>query len=238
MKNEASNNCNNKTKCFLNGEINLPRLFEPLPDSTKLKKYNLAKMKKIKKVCIYCASSDKIDPLYKEATKTLARALVKNQITVVYGGGARGLMGELADTVIAEKGRIIGIMPHFMKEVEFHHKDVNEFIFTADMHERKKQFMGGVDALITLPGGCGTFEELMEAITMKRLGLFTKPIVILNINGYYNKLLEMLNHAIEEGFMGEKHRDIWTVFDDPAKVIEAIHESKPWSKDALNYAQV
>ena len=98
-------------------------------------------MQKIKKVCIYCASSDKIDPAYKEATRVLAKALVKNNTTIVYGGGARGLMGELADTVIQESGRIIGIMPHFMKEVEFHHKDVNEFIFTADMHERKKQFM-------------------------------------------------------------------------------------------------
>ncbi len=195
-------------------------------------------MQKIKKVCVYCASSDKIDPSYKEATRELAKALVKSKVTVVYGGGARGLMGELADTVLEEEGRIIGIMPHFMKEVEFHHKDVNEFIFTADMHERKKQFMVGVDALITLPGGCGTFEELMEAITLKRLGIFTKPIVILNMNGYYDKLLDMLDHAVNEGFMGEKHRDIWTVFDDPTKVIEAISQSKPWSNDAIQFAQV
>lgn len=195
-------------------------------------------MQKIKKVCVYCASSDKIDPSYKEATRELAKALVKSKVTVVYGGGARGLMGELADTVLEEEGRIIGIMPHFMKEVEFHHKDVNEFIFTADMHERKKQFMVGVDALITLPGGCGTFEELMEAITLKRLGIFTKPIVILNMNGYYDKLLDMLDHAVNEGFMGEKHRDIWTVFEDPTKVIEAISQSKPWSNDAIQFAQV
>ena len=147
-------------------------------------------------------------------------------------------MGRLADTVIAEKGRIIGIMPHFMKEVEFHHKDVNEFIFTADMHERKKQFMVGVDALITLPGGCGTFEELMEAITLKRLGIFTRPIVILNMDGYYDKLLDMMDHAISEGFLAEHHRDIWTVFDDPSKVLEAIYKSKSWSKDAIHSARV
>lgn len=195
-------------------------------------------MQKIKKVCVYCASSGKIDPKYFEATKILAKALAKNNTTVVYGGGARGLMGQLADTVIEEKGRIIGIMPHFMKEVEFHHKDVNEFIFTADMHERKKQFMVGVDALITLPGGCGTLEELMEAITLKRLGLFTKPIVILNVDGYYDSLLSMLETAISEGFLSEVHRDIWTVFTDPAKVIEAIQSSAPWSSDALKFAQV
>mgnify|MGYP001117932028 CR=1 FL=1 len=195
-------------------------------------------MQKIKKVCVYCGSSDKVDPKYFEATKTLAKSLVKNNVTVVYGGGARGLMGKLADTVLEEQGRIIGIMPHFMKEVEFHHKDVNEFIFTADMHERKKQFMVGVDALITLPGGCGTFEELMEAITLKRLGIFTKPIVILNLDGYYDKLFDMLDLTVEEGFMSEKHKDIWTPFEDPSRVIEAINNSAPWSNDAIKFAQV
>lgn len=195
-------------------------------------------MQRIKKVCVYCASSDKIDTKYFEATQTVARALVKNNTTVVYGGGAVGLMGTLADTVLEEKGRIIGIMPHFMKEVEFHHKDVNEFIFTADMHERKKQFMVGVDALITLPGGCGTFEELMEAITLKRLGIFTKPILILNLDGYYDDLLKMLDRAIDEGFLSEKHRPIWTVFTDPSKVIEVIVSSPPWSSDAIKFAQV
>ena len=195
-------------------------------------------MQKIKKVCVYCGSSDKVDPKYFEATKTLAKSLVKNNVTVVYGGGARGLMGKLADTVLEEQGRIIGIMPHFMKEVEFHHKDVNEFIFTADIHERKKQFMVGVDALITLPGGCGTFEELMEAITLKRLGIFTKPIVILNLDGYYDKLFDMLDLTVEEGFMSEKHKDIWTPFEDPSRVIEAINNSAPWSNDAIKFAQV
>jgi uncharacterized protein (TIGR00730 family) len=193
-------------------------------------------MQKIKKVCIYCASSADIDQKYFDATEKLAKALVKSNVTVVYGGGAKGLMGKLADTVIAEKGRIVGIMPHFMREVEFHHKDVNEFIFTADMHERKKQFMVGVDALITLPGGCGTIEELMEAITLKRLGIFVKPIVILNLDGYYNPLLEMLNNSIEENFMKPIHKNIWTVFDDPEKVIEVILNSEPWSKDAMKYA--
>lgn len=195
-------------------------------------------MQKIKKVCVYCASSDKIDPKYFEATERLAQVLVKNNITVVYGGGARGLMGKLADTVIANKGRIIGIMPHFMREVEFHHKDVNEFIFTADMHERKKQFMVGVDALITLPGGCGTLEELMEAITLKRLGIFTKPIVVLNLDGFYDKQFEMMEHMIAQGFLREEHRDIWTPFTKPEGVLEAINKSKPWSKDAIKFAQV
>ncbi|KYG74407.1 hypothetical protein EV198_1131 [Roseivirga ehrenbergii] len=193
-------------------------------------------MQKIKKVCIYCASSENIDQKYFEATEKLARVLAKNNITVVYGGGSRGLMGKLADTILAEKGRIVGIMPHFMKEVEFHHKDVNEFIFTADMHERKKQFMVGVDALITLPGGCGTMEELLEAMTLKRLGIFTKPIVILNAFGYYDHLIKMLEFSIQENFMKPIHNNIWNAFEDPEKVLEAIHQSAPWSKDALKYS--
>jgi uncharacterized protein (TIGR00730 family) len=195
-------------------------------------------MSEIKRVCVYCASSDKIDNKYFEATETIARILVKNNTTVVYGGGAMGLMGRLADTVLEENGNIVGIMPHFMKEVEYNHKGVNEFVFTADMHERKKQFMVGVDALITLPGGCGTFEEFMEAVTLKRLGIFTKPIVILNLDGYYDKMLEMMDHAVDCGFLSEKHLDIWTVFEDPEKVLEAIAASKPWSRDAIKFAQV
>ncbi|GAB5528011.1 MAG: TIGR00730 family Rossman fold protein [Roseivirga sp.] len=195
-------------------------------------------MQEIKKVCVYCASSDKIDPKYFEATEIIAKTLVENNTTVVYGGGAVGLMGKLADTVLAEKGHIIGIMPHFMKEVEYHHKDVNEFIFTADMHERKKQFMIGVDALITLPGGCGTFEEFMEAITLKRLGVFTKPIVLLNLDGYYDQLLAMMDNAVASGFLSEKHLEMWKVFEDPKDVLKAISESTPWSKDAIKFAQV
>lgn len=195
-------------------------------------------MQEIKKVCVYCASSDKVDPKYFEATEIIAKTLVQNNTTVVYGGGAIGLMGKLADTVLAENGHIVGIMPHFMKEVEYHHKDVNEFIFTADMHERKKQFMVGVDALITLPGGCGTFEEFMEAITLKRLGIFTKPIVLLNLDGYYDPLLAMMNQAVENNFLSEKHLEMWNVFEDPKNVLKAIQESTPWSKDAIKFAQV
>jgi len=195
-------------------------------------------MQDIKKVCVYCASSNKIDPKYFKATETLARTLVKNKTTIVYGGGATGLMGCLADTVLAENGHVIGIMPQFMKEVEYNHKGVNDFVFTADMHERKKKLMVGVDALIALPGGCGTFEELMEAITLKRLGIFTKPILILNLDGYYDKLLEMMHHAVDSGFMSQKHLNIWTVFEKPEDVLEAIENSAPWSEDAIHFAQV
>ncbi len=183
----------------------------------------------IKKVSVYCSSSNQINPVYFEATKILGETLVKNGVSVVFGGGAIGLMGHLADTVIENKGEMIGIMPHFMKEAEMQHKGVEQFHFVEDMATRKKMFLEGVDALITLPGGCGTFEEFFEAITLKRLGIFTKPIIIVNINNYYKPMIELLNQSVDEKFMREIHREMWTIIEDPAEIITAIEESTPWS---------
>ncbi|QHT68245.1 TIGR00730 family Rossman fold protein [Rhodocytophaga rosea] len=195
-------------------------------------------MKEIKQVCVYCASSTQIDRLYLEATEVLAKELVKHNITVVFGGGSVGLMGKLADVVLSEGGRIIGIMPQFMRDVEWAHKQVKEFHFVGDMHERKKKFLDGTDALITLPGGCGTLEELLEAITLKRLGLFTKPIIIVNINHYYDPLIDMLEKCISENFMSEQHRQMWTVIEDTAQIIEAIQSSPAWEIGAIQTARV
>jgi len=190
----------------------------------------------IKKVCIYCASSNQISQKFFDDTEKLASILVENKIEVVFGGGALGLMGKLADTVILKGGKITGIMPHFMKEVEWAHKNVSEFHFTETMAERKEKFLIGIDALIALPGGSGTLEELFEAITLKRLGLFTKPIVILNTDGFYNPLIEMLEKCISENFMSEKNREIWTIISEPEKIIQAINTSPIWSEDAIHFA--
>jgi len=189
-------------------------------------------------VCIYCASSAYIDPEYFEATRVLARDLVKHDVQVVYGGGAYGLMGTLADTVLEHKGKIKGIMPQFMNEVEWAHKGVTDFEFTHTMHERKARFLEGTDALITLPGGTGTMEELLEAITLKKLGQFTKPIIILNTNNYYDALRVLLERSVEERFMAERHVDMWDFVDDPLDVIPAIRRAKPWSDQAIQFAAV
>lgn len=193
---------------------------------------------KINQVCVYCASSPKIDSIYFEAADVLSTALVAADIRVVFGGGATGLMGRIADKVLELGGHITGIMPQFMQEVEWAHKGVQHFHFVGDMHERKKRFLDGTDALIALPGGCGTLEELLEAITLKRLGLFTKPIIILNTRGYYDPLLEMLEKCVQEGFMNSQHRDIWTVLDDPQHIVQAIKDAPQWSPDAINFAAV
>ena len=190
------------------------------------------------KICVFCASSTKIAPFYFEETTKLAKAFVQSNIEVVYGGGAYGLMGKLADVVLKEGGKIKGIMPKFMREVEWMHKGVTDFEFTEDMHERKAKLIEGIDGLVTLAGGCGTLEELMEAITLKRLGLFTKPIVILNTKGYYDPLKSMLERCVEENFMGKEHLDMWTFVDEVEEVIPALKNAVYWSADAIKFAAV
>lgn len=169
----------------------------------------------IKTVCVYCSSSNEIDKSYFEAAEKVARILVENNIIVVFGGGSFGLMGKIADTVIALNGEIVGIMPNFMKAIEWDHKGVYNFHFVEDMHARKKKFIDSSDALISLPGGSGTFEELLEAITLKRLGLHDLPIIIVNTNGYYDPLIEMLNRAVEQRFLKPEHNELWHVISTP-----------------------
>ncbi len=188
------------------------------------------------KICVYCASSAKIDNVYFEATEKLAIQLVNANVEVVYGGGAVGLMGKLADTVIEHGGKIKGIMPKFMNEVEWAHKRVTDFEFTDTMHERKAKFLEGIDGLVTLPGGSGTLEELLEAITLKRLGQFTKPIIILNTNGFYDPLREMLEKCVSEQFMHEKHLQMWSFIDQPEDVIESIINTEMWYENSINFA--
>jgi len=190
------------------------------------------------KVCVYCASSNKVDKKYFKATEILAKNLAKNGITSVYGGGSNGLMGCLADTALQEGGKVIGILPHFMDKVEWGHKNLTELILVKDMHERKRLLIEGVDAVVALPGGCGTLEELMEVITLKRLGKFTKPIIILNTDGFYNHLKALLDKMVEERFMRTEHNDIWTFVDKPEDIIPAINNAPKWDSDAINFAAV
>jgi len=187
------------------------------------------------RICVYCASSPTVDKVYFEATEKLGKEFVKANIEVVFGGGAHGLMGKLADTVIENGGKIKGIMPKFMDEVEWGHKGVEDFVYTDTIHERKAKFMEDVDGLVALPGGSGTLEELLEAITLKRLGLFTKPIVILNTKGYYDPLIEMLERCVAENFMNEKHLEMWKFVPEPEGVIDAIKNSAKRDEGAINF---
>ena len=167
----------------------------------------------IKTVCVYCASSSNIEEIYFNEAQKLGELFVRKEIITVFGGGSSGLMGKLADTVIEKNGEIIGIMPNFMKSIEWDHKGVYNFHFVEDMHARKKRFIDSSDALVTLAGGTGTLEELLEAITLKRLGLHDLPIYIINTNGYYDPLIEMLDKTIAEGFMKNGDDKLWTILN-------------------------
>ena len=173
-----------------------------------------------------------------EATDVLANDLIKHKITAVYGGGSAGLMGRLANTMLAGNGKIVGVLPRFMEKVEWGHKDLTELILVEDMHERKKLLIKDADAVVALPGGCGTLEELMEVITLKRLGKFTKPIIILNLDGFYNPLVDLLDRMIDEKFMRPEHRSIWQVVNLPEEILPAIENAPQWSEDKINIAAV
>ena len=187
-------------------------------------------------VTVYCASSAQIDQSYFEATRHLAQHIVQANITVLFGGGAEGLMGELANVIVSKDGSIRGIMPRFMKNVEWAHPKVTDFIFTETMAERKELLFTDTDAIIALPGGTGTLEELLEVITMKRLGKFLKPIIILNTNNYYDPLKEMLQRCVDQKFMHPKHLKMWTFVDTPQEVIPTILATPDWEENALSYA--
>jgi hypothetical protein len=190
------------------------------------------------KVCVFCASSAKVSTEYFEQTKIVAQELVKNRATILYGGGSVGLMGCLADTALEHNGEVIGILPRFMDKVEWGHKNLTSMILVKDMRERKKLLIKDVDAVIALPGGCGTLEELMEVFTLKRLGKFTKPIIVLNSNGFYSHLELMIEKMIEENFMRPEHRQIWQLVNSPYEIVPAIHSAPHWDESAIKFAAV
>jgi uncharacterized protein (TIGR00730 family) len=174
------------------------------------------------RICIYCASSPDAPQPYRDAAFELGRLLAKAGATVVFGGGGIGSMGSLADGVHAAGGRLVGVMPHFMRELESAHRHRESIVWTKDMAERKALLRDGSDALVALPGGVGTFEELLEALTLKRLGLYDKPIIIVNQGGYYDPLIAQIRRAVDERFMDERHLAMFTVVDRVDAVLDAI----------------
>jgi uncharacterized protein (TIGR00730 family) len=187
-------------------------------------------------ICVFCASSTQVKQSYFEATDQLAHHLAKAGYAVVYGGGANGLMGQLADSTLKYGGTITGIIPRFMCELEWNHTALTNLILVETMHERKQKMAMMADAVVAMPGGCGTFEELLEVITWKQLGIFTKPIVIANIDGYFDALINQLNKAVDDGFMCTKHREMWAVVATSDDVLTAIEQSTKWDDNARSFA--
>ena len=162
----------------------------------------------MERICVFCGASPGARPEYREATAELARLLVKEGIGVVYGGGGVGLMGALADAVIAEGGEVIGVIPRALVDREIAHRDVIDMRVVGSMHERKALMAELADAFIALPGGLGTLEELFEVYTWAQLGLHQKPCALLNVEGYYDGIEDFLAHAVTERFVREEHRKL------------------------------
>ncbi len=192
----------------------------------------------LQRVCVFCASSTKADEIYIKEAKRLGEILAEKKVAMNYGGGAVGLMGAIADSMLENKGVVTGIIPGFMVEVEWEHKKVKDMVHVQTMAERKERLVSDVDAVVTLPGSTGTLEELFDVLSAKKLGLFTKPVVLVNTNGFFTPLLEMLNKIVEENFMHTEHLKIFTVVDSVEEVLPAILQSEPWSEDALKYSAV
>lgn len=189
-------------------------------------------------ICVYCASSEACDSSYHDDARRLGGVLSKHGYSIIYGGGAVGSMGALAEGTLAAGGKIIGVMPEFMKELEWAHAQLTELRIVEDMRVRKHVMLSDSHGLVALPGGSGTLEELFEAITLKRLGIYTHPIVLVNTNCFFDPLLKFIEHSIAERFMNERHSQMWSVVSTPDEVPNALNQAVEWPTDARSFATV
>ena len=195
-------------------------------------------MSQIKSICVYSASSTKIDQVYFDAAAELGKQLAQHSIRLINGAGSIGLMSAVADATLANGGEVTGVIPSFMIEQNWHHKGLTKLVEVDSMHERKQLMAELSNAVIALPGGCGTLEELLEIITWKQLGLYLNPIVILNINGFFDPLLQMLDKAIDQNFMRVEHGDIWKVASSPAEALDLIFTTPRWDESIRKFAAI
>lgn len=181
----------------------------------------------MERICVFCGASPGARVEYAQATTELARLLAADGIGVVYGGGGVGLMGVLADAVLAEGGEIIGVIPRALVDREIAHRDVSDMRVVGSMHERKALMAELADAFIALPGGIGTLEELFEVYTWAQLGLHRKPCALLSVEGYYDGIAGFLAQAVEERFLRQETRDLLMVEREPAALIERLKSFEP-----------
>lgn len=180
------------------------------------------KSRPIRNICVYCGSNAGIDPAYAEAARTLGRLMADAGVGLVYGGGGLGLMGELARTVLAQGGRVTGIIPSFLSKKERMLREAHEMIVVEDMHQRKKLMFDRSDAFVALPGGIGTLEELVEQLTWAQLGRHAKPIVLVNVEGFWAPFLELLHHMRREAFIRQVMDVRFLTVDRAEDVLDTI----------------
>jgi hypothetical protein len=191
-----------------------------------------------KRVAVYCASSTQIDDCYFQDARKLGQLMAEKGVTLVNGAGNMGLMAESANGCLEAGGKAIGVIPTFMIKEGWCHDGMTEIIETADMHERQAKMAELTDAGIFLPGGIGTFAELTELIVWKQLGLYLKPIIMLNTKGYFDSMLNTLHLAIRENFMRPVHADIWQVAPTPEEALRMALETPLWDTSIRRFAKI
>ena len=189
-------------------------------------------------ICVFASSSSRIDNEYATAATSLGILLAQAKMDVVYGGGGIGLMGKLADAVIENGGRITGVIPSFMKDEGWDHSAVSKMIVTSDMGERKKQMFAMADAIVALPGGVGTLEELTEALTLKQLGLYKGPIIILNTLNFYKSFIDFLEHMISGHFLRYEHKGMWEIANTTEDAMALLMKKDGWHQDPRTIARI
>lgn len=179
-------------------------------------------MTKLARVAVYCGSNPGKKSSYAEAAASFARVAVRRGINIVYGGGKVGLMGVVADAALAAGGEVDGVLPEFLQQRELGHDGLTRLHLVRSMHERKAKMAELADGFVALPGGLGTWEEIIEMSTWTQLALHTKPVALLDVDGYYAGLRALLSRAVEEGFMLEEHRSSIVIDDDPDRLLDAM----------------
>lgn len=184
------------------------------------------------RICVFCGSKVGVAPAYREAARAFARTLVAAECEVVYGGGSVGLMGVLADAALEAGGRVIGVIPRKLATTELMHPRVKPMYVTETMHERKAKMAELSDAFVALPGGFGTFEEFFEVVTWAQLRFHHKPVGVLNVAGYFDPLVRLIDHAVQEGFIKPKHRELVLIEERAERLIDQLRRIVQARRDA------
>lgn len=195
-------------------------------------------MSSVKSIAVYCASSNKVRASFVTAAERLGELIAAEGKRLVYGDGGIGLMAAVARGALREGGEVVGVIPQFMVDQAWNNPDSTKTIITQTMHERKATICEISDAMVALPGGIGTFEELLECLTWKQLGLHHNPVVILNTEGYYDKLLACIDQMVEEQMIRPIHKDMYVVVSEPEEVLPAIMNAPAWDPSTRRLASI
>lgn len=182
-------------------------------------------MNNLKRLAVYCGSATGNDPLFADAARATAKAMVSRDVDLVYGGGRLGLMGLMADSVLDLGGRVFGVIPEALVSLEVAHEGVTELLTVETMHERKAKMTDLADAFLALPGGIGTLDELFEAWSWNALGYHAQPFCLLNVDGFWDGLIDFIDHATEKGFLSERRRKQLLVASDPGDALDMLDEA-------------